>query len=173
MNKTTIGRVVTIHSNKSNLFNGTVYDTSKPFAAIVTGVHDNGLIAVTVFPPGKDSFPIYEVPSIEGKEDGVAYWEWPVREGEERRSELNLTSLENIFEKNYPKGSKAREEYDAYFKKHLEELILFGQTKIPAQDAKKLWEESAPTTERFPADDEQLEAPVKKKPAAKAKTKKE
>jgi hypothetical protein len=124
MSKPTIGRVVTIHSNKSNLFNGTVYDTSKPFAAIVTGVHDSGMIAVTVFPPGKDSFPIYEVPSVEGKEDGVAYWEWPVIDKEETAN---------------------------------------------TNDSSK----STVVVDRPPSDDEQLEAPVKKKPAAKAKIKKE
>ena len=78
----TIGRVVILQTNKSNLFNGTVYDTSKPLAAIVTGVHDNGLISVTVFPPGKESFPVYEAFSAEEKQEGYPYWEWPVIEKE-------------------------------------------------------------------------------------------
>lgn len=128
MSKPTIGRVVIVHSNKSNLFNGTVYDTSKPFAAIVTGVHDGGLIAVTVFPPGKDSFPIYEVLSAEEKQDGVAYWEWPVIE----KKAVELPKTEH---------------------------------KVPAVEGTVI--------DRPPSDDEQPEAPVKKKPAAKAKTKKE
>jgi len=90
MSNPTIGRVVIIHSNKSNLFNGTVFDTSQPFAALVTGVHKDGNIAVTVFPPGKDALPIYSIPSAEKKEDGVAYWEWPNITGKERRSEITL-----------------------------------------------------------------------------------
>ncbi len=82
MSKPTIGRVVILQTNKSNLFNGTVYDTSKPLAAIVTGVHDNGLIAVTVFPPGRESLPVYEVFSAEEKKESYPYWEWPVIEKE-------------------------------------------------------------------------------------------
>jgi hypothetical protein len=72
----TIGRVVILNTNKANLFNGVVYDPSKPLAAIVTDVRD-GVISVTAFPPGKESFPVFEVLSAGNKEEGYPYWEWP------------------------------------------------------------------------------------------------
>lgn len=72
----TIGRIVHYHPPESD----PIFD--EPLAAIVTAPSLDGVVDLTVFPPGGNSYPVENVAHADDARVGIAsmgYWSWPPR----------------------------------------------------------------------------------------------
>jgi hypothetical protein len=154
--KPSICRNVIVHANDNSQFAG-VYDSSQPMAGIITAVHADGTIGVTVFPAGQAPIALYSISHEEAKEAGQPYWSWPVIEKKE---------VANVSHKELDKSIATIE----------------SKSDAQADGIKAVLDFGSKATDRAPSDDEQGEGKFptkvdppkeeKKKPAKGAKEKK-